>query len=161
MPIISCATYNTGLYGVICDVREGGNELAERSYHDALEAVVPYVPDIPEDLVVRGSKYTENPLHDPRKALAVAWPDQKMDMIAHDAEIADGKRVLVLSPMNDIEHKSFHLGSAENELPAIRPRYHVVFSAGYKRSWFSHTLKTFQIRMALYETKHACLRPSR
>lgn len=83
-----------------------------------------------------------DPLHDRRKAFVRCWPNEQMEVITHNTEVIQAKRILCLGFMQHLEEQLFHHAIVEYHLASIDSSAHMIISPRHNHSILAHTIMT-------------------
>ncbi|MFA6505743.1 MAG: hypothetical protein WCT14_06585 [Treponemataceae bacterium] len=76
-----------------------------------------------------------------------------MEVISHDGEVVDLKRILFLCASYDVKKERFHRGIIKAHFLMIDPGRHMVTRSVDKVSWLSHTANRAVFGFLLYRDK--------
>jgi hypothetical protein len=128
----------SSLTGIFVNIRKDLGKMTHALDNPRREPFSPNMTCQPKPSVEPHGKYTQDPLHNSRQALAQCWLDNEMNMIPHDAEIFDTKRVSALGLLDDRQEQILLSGCFKDHFLAIGAGRHMIAGSFKEYSGLSH-----------------------
>lgn len=88
---------------IFVNILEYLHELLHTRDDPRKETPAPHMASEPVDPIEGHREDAHDPLHHPRQTRRASWPDHKVDMIPHDAEIFEPEVVFQLRPTKNLK----------------------------------------------------------